>query len=94
MKDKLMTIREELDFDLILDKINNIFLKNHLTYIECLGLLDLMKEIILDEFRNGEKRMTNKTTIIQKIFLLWWTLMLFKPSFFSIFIEGQYLWYF
>jgi len=60
-----MTIREELDFDLILDKINNIFLKNHLTYIECLGLLDLMKEIILDEFRNGEKRMTNKTKEIQ-----------------------------
>ena len=51
-----MTIREELDFDLILDKINNIFLKNHLTYIECLGILDLMKEIVLDELKEeGEK---------------------------------------
>jgi len=48
-KEKIVTIREEVDYNKIMEDIDKIILKNHLTYVEVLGILEIIKDSYLQD---------------------------------------------
>lgn len=51
-KEKVLTIREEIDVDKLIEEIDNVFCKFKVNNLEILGILDIIKFVILEDMNS------------------------------------------